>query len=368
MSGLSSASNTGDVCRTSAERDVHRGASPRPQVHTEVARKSGGSANLTATLVDVSVVDLLQTIQSDPERLRPLLESVLSQEALHVDEQAWTGFKWHQVARGGSALLNRLVSDGLLRIGYQSRSSTEYRLAVKPELVAEALTLAISLEAEQEEDGEVPPDLFDIIEGHEVAKGIVRDAIAAPRPVHILFEGVPASGKSLFLDEVCRLPAVSGPWLGGTTSKAGLQAEMRERRPRYFVIDEIEKGAPVDLSALLGVMGRGVAAELKHGRRVQERVPVRVFAACNSSEKLPAALLSRFAHLHFKPYSAEEFERVVVAVLVKREGLDPELSSQIAGLLSRTKSRDPRDAERIARLCGGDRAKAERLVRELHGV
>lgn len=309
------------------------------------------------------VLDLVRLLDEKPQ-LRALLESALEREREHEGED-WLGFQWHQVAGGSPAQCNRLVTEGVLRIGYRSRASTEYRLALLPELVREALEL--SLEVPEPVATEIPQDLFEVVEGHERAKRLLRAAIEAPRPVHVLLSGVPGTAKSLILDELCRLPEASGPWLLGNTSRAGLLGLLRESPCKYVILDEVDKGTAADLSTMLSVMETGLVAELKHGRRTQERRPVWVFAGCNYLRRLPAEFLDRCLKIHFEPYSTAEFRQVVEAVLVRRESCDPELAAEIATALARTKSRSPRDAVRVARLAAGDRRRALELAEEIGG-
>ena len=71
-------------------------------------------------------------------------------------------------------------------------------------------------------------------------KSFNKKAIKAPRPVHTLLVGPPGVAKSLFLLELSRLPR-SMFVVGGTSTKVGLRDLLVERRPRFLLIDEIEK-------------------------------------------------------------------------------------------------------------------------------
>jgi len=272
----------------------------------------------------------------------------------------WSGFEWSDIP-AQTAVLNQFVIDELLVTGgprgtYRSRSTTAYKLK-DPELVRECLEKLDEIE-EGVEEGDIPPDLFDFILGHEKVKDLIWKSINAERPVHILMVGPPASAKSMFLGELARLP-FSRFTLGGGTSKAGLADFLLEFRPRYLIIDEIDKMPMTEQSILLSLMESGVVARLKKRMREIETITTTVFAAANRDNTMWAELKSRFFDIHLKEYSEADFLNISRAVLMTREKVDPGLATLIAGLLSRY-TRDVRDAIHFGRLC-----KTEEDVRSL---
>ena len=83
---------------------------------------------------------------------------------------------------------------------------------------------------------------------------------------------------------------------------------------------------------------------------MRETVKLNLYACANRISHLPEELLSRFLIFHLPAYTEEEFKKIVVHVLTKREKTPLELAQHIAEELSKT-TRDPRDAIKIARLC-----------------
>jgi Holliday junction DNA helicase RuvB len=76
-----------------------------------------------------------------------------------------------------------------------------------------------------------------------------------------------------------------------------------------------------------------------------------IFATSNDIDKLAAALRSRFIELHLKEYSCEEFMHIVCRLLEKKFHMNTELAHMIGDAVwNRMKSKDIRDAIRIARL------------------
>ena len=266
----------------------------------------------------------------------------------------WMGFEWHSIpAQPGQ--LNQLAIDELLVTGggrntYRSRSTSTYKLK-EPELVRECLEKLGEIEEGQEE-GEIPPDMFDFILGHDQLKDLLWKSLNAERPVHVLMVGPPASAKSMFLGELARLP-FSRFTLGGGTSKAGLSDFLLEFRPKYLIIDEIDKMALTDQSILLSLMESGVVARLKKRMREIERMTTTVYAAANRDERIWPEMKSRFFTLHLKEYSEADFISISRAVLITREKVDPNLATLIAGMLSR-QTRDVREAIHFGRLCKTD--------------
>jgi len=272
----------------------------------------------------------------------------------------WMGFEWHAIP-AQPAVLNQLAIDELLVTGggrntYRSRSTSTYKLK-HPELVRECL-LALSEIEEGQEEAEVPHDLFDFILGHDQLKDLLWKSINAERPVHILLVGPPATAKTMFLGELARLP-FSRFALGGSTRKGGLEDYLLEFRPRYLIIDEIDKMDMRDMSVLLSLMESGVVARLKKRMREMEKITTWVFGGANRDNNIWPELKSRFFSVHLKEYSEADFISISRAVLITREKVDPGLAPLIAGLLSHY-TRDVREAIHLGRLC-----KTEEDVRSL---
>lgn len=254
----------------------------------------------------------------------------------------YLGWIWSEIPVPGAKLRN-LVEEGVLKIGYQSRSTTNY-LVADPDLARAVLTSGV----EELELGEIPEGIFDHIVGHEEVKYWMTKSLQSQEPVHILLAGPPATAKSLFLEVVGGLP-----WsqfaLGGSSSKAGIADFLINFRPRYLIIDELDKMSPQDFSVLLSLMQSGTVARLKKGMRSHEQMTTWIFAGVNRKDRLPPELLSRFIIFDFKPYTEQEFIDVVVSVLTQQLGKDPALAEYIARRVAQ-RTRDPRQAIQLAKL------------------
>ena len=113
------------------------------------------------------------------------------------------GFEWFMV-HTPVPTLHKMVVEKVLDITLATRSGTHFKVR-EPELVLEVVK---ALEAPTPELPlkTIPDDLFNIIVGHNNTKTLVKYAIEAEKPVHLLLTGPPASAKTLFLMELARLP------------------------------------------------------------------------------------------------------------------------------------------------------------------
>ena len=204
--------------------------------------------------------------------------------------------------------------------------------------------------------------LFDNIVGFEDVKAVFEMAIQAERPVHLLLCGPPSSGKSLFMSSLTRLER-SYYAVGSSSTKSGIFDYLFEHRPRYFIVDELEKMNKKDQTSLLNLMESGILSELKHNQQRSTQLKTWVFASCNSADKLLPPLLTRFRDIHFKLYTEEEFVEIVINVLDREEGVDRDIALLIAdGVFNRLKTSNIRECVRIARLARNDSVQVNRIV------
>jgi Holliday junction DNA helicase RuvB len=301
----------------------------------------------------------LLTNDSDGDRERLLWEIVNFEENPPKREYPVPGFEWYEV-HGDPRTLNSLVTRGILNIIFKSNKSCSYETADR-EAIKRALNDYRGLIQPPEEEEYVPPDLFDIIIGHEGKRELIMRSISADEPVHFLLWGVPASAKSLMLEELNRLPR-SKFVLGSNLSKAGLYDVLlnEKEKPRFLIVDELDKiDDQSNLAGLLSLMERGIITETKYKRHRQIKLKCWVFASANEIRRIPKELMSRFLLLKFKPYGDAEFIDVAVNVLTKREGSNESLALYISQkVMEGLGSRDVRDAVKVARLLKGD-TKAE---------
>jgi len=292
--------------------------------------------------------ELIQELKGRDDVL-DLLERCIQQE--ETPHATWLGFEWYDV-KASPQTLNYLVRLDLLKVNYKSNKSTHYRVVDLQSLKELTRQVREYEERPVQQETVIPEDLFNVVYLHEDKKSLVKSALKASEPVHVLFIGDISSAKTLFLLELSRLPS-SEYILASSLSKAGLYDLMFTKKPKYLIIDELDKLSDYEnVSALLSLMETGILSEVKYKRRRQEQFKTWVFAACNSEQKIPPEILSRFGayRLRFRAYTPEEYLIVAKNVLSDRENVDPELASYIAEqTLYRLSSKDVRVARSIAR-------------------
>jgi Holliday junction DNA helicase RuvB len=191
---------------------------------------------------------------------------------------------------------------------------------------------------------------FEEIVGHDDTKQNFVKAILSKRPVHILLLGSPGSAKTMFLTEIMREHKASYFVVGSNTTKAGLVNQLFERRPKFLLIDELEKMSMKDQNALLHLMETGIISETKINKTREMELTSWVFATANSCEKIIKPLLSRFAILEMPEYTFEEFTEIAV-IKLRQENVDVSTAKLIAEKVwNELGSRDTRDVTKVARL------------------
>jgi Holliday junction DNA helicase RuvB len=290
------------------------------------------------------------------EKVREVLKKAIEahQRAIEKYGDSNLGFEWYEV-QAAPQLLNKLVREGFLVVSYKSNKSTMYKV-VDPKSLAIMIEQVEHLIREGEVEAEygpieIPQDLFSIIVGHDDVKEVINRSLQSENPVHILLHGSIASAKTMFLEELARLPK-SRFVVGSSLTKAGLIEVLFEDKPRFLIIDELDKIETEDnLAALLSLMERGIVTETKYRRHRSLTLKTTVFASANRLERIPAELLSRFLKLYFRDYTPQEFIEVTVDVLTKREKVSPQVAFHIGEkVLKELGSKDVRDCVKISRL------------------
>lgn len=308
---------------------------------------------------------IYRALSANPEWIEILQDALAIQEkgeAEKVGGGFWLGFEWFDV-HANPQTLKKMVTSKLLDVTFSSHSSTNYRIA-DPDLVRE--TIQTLSEPASQPEHEVPSDLFDSIVGYADVKALVRYALEAEKPAHLLLSGPPASAKTMFLLELRRLPQ-SYYALAATLTAAGLADILFVYEPRFILIDEVERLAPEHIGVLNSLMATGIVSETKHGKTRELELDTRVFAAGIRVEKLPQDLLSRFTKLHFDPYTEREFIEVSQKVLTSRENTSREDAEYIAKSLWQLhgKNADIRQCVQIARLSQGARQRIDEVLTAL---
>ena len=154
----------------------------------------------------------------------------------------------------------------------------------------------------------------------------------------------------MFLTEILRSIRESYFIVGSNTSKAGLINQLFERRPKFLLIDELDKMNKVDQASLLHLMETGIVSETKIKKTRKIELTSWVIATANSCEEIIEPLLSGFLVLELPEYSFEEFTEIAISRLAE-EKFNRHMAAVIAEKVwTLLGSRDIRDVIKVARL------------------
>jgi len=216
-------------------------------------------------------------------------------------------------------------------IALKSSSLTKYKLSEK----GRNFVFATSMEREF---AKIPAasvlEAMNLVVGFEDMKDAIARAVEARRRINFLLEGPPACAKSILLEGVRSAVPDAYIAFGSRTSAAGLSDALFEFQPSILLLDEADKMDNDCYSVLLGLMESGEVLETKSRRTRGIRLETMVIAACNSSAKMPAEFLSRFAlHAHFPKYSREEFIEVCTGFLTRAESCPSDLAAVLGQMI-----------------------------------
>src|SRR5215472_13141987 len=185
---------------------------------------------------------------------------------------------------------------------------------------------------------------FEEIIGYDHIKRLFRMALDSDSAIHILLVVPPASAKTMFLTSLMRLK--NSYFSDGVNStKARMIDYVLEKRPRYLLIDEIDKMSSKDHIFLLNLMETGIISETKYGKTRSAQIKTSVIATSNNIKRLSAPLQSRFFIVELEPYTYDHFFEITNELLLRRK-----VGGDMAGLIAAAvwnKSRDIRDCVRI---------------------
>jgi holliday junction DNA helicase RuvB len=196
-------------------------------------------------------------------------------------------------------------------------------------------------------------DIFADILGYTDIKREFNKALESTSPVGILLSGPLGCGKSEFLKHIRKHFEEECVFIDGSYgSKAGIFEKLYQTRPKYVLLEEIDKLSGQDQLALLDLMESGRLTKTTRSESYEINLNAWVFATANNKEDILEPLFDRFERYFLSEYTDEEFKTIAVQRL-KKEGIqDEEFALYIANSVLRGLNRKSlRDAIRIARKC-----------------
>ena len=126
--------------------------------------------------------------------------------------------------------------------------------------------------------------LFGNIYGYDDVKRLFRMALESNHRCHVLLTGPPASAKTLFLQSLKKLKASHFIDCSNAT-KSGVVDYVFDKRPKYLLLDELDKLPKEDQTFLLNLMETGIVSETKYNKTRKMELKTSVFATSNNVEK-----------------------------------------------------------------------------------
>jgi replication-associated recombination protein RarA len=194
--------------------------------------------------------------------------------------------------------------------------------------------------------------LFENIIGYDNVKRLFRMALESGHNTSILLSGPPASAKTLFLQSLMKLCHSYFIDCSNAT-KSGLVDNIFHNKPKYLLLDELDKLSRKDQTFLLNLIETGIVSETKHNKTRRMKIKTFVFATSNNVGKIIPPLQSRFFIVRLEPYTYEQFFDITVRLLTSNEyNVGEEIAKATADAVWNTSSttRNIRDCIRVAKM------------------
>jgi holliday junction DNA helicase RuvB len=117
---------------------------------------------------------------------------------------------------------------------------------------------------------------------------------------------------------------------GGNSTKSGIIDYIFANKPKYLLIDEIDKMPAKDQTFLLNLMETGIVTETKYGKTRTTYLSTSVFATSNNISKIIPPLQSRFFTVKLEPYTYEQFSQITIELLTKQYKVKEEVAKSTA--------------------------------------
>ena len=193
--------------------------------------------------------------------------------------------------------------------------------------------------------------IFQDIEGYNDIKKLMMRCIVSSESTHVILDGPPASGKTIFLLSMEK--ELDNAYFVDCTNATGpgMVDYLLSHDVRYLLLDEVEKMSKKDQNVLLNLMETGVLTSTKVKKTYEKKMNVSVFATTNDINSLNRPFRSRFLEFSLPEYTFEEFDRLSVRLLAQRYRHSLEFAHKVASAVWNTmKSKDCRDIVQVGRL------------------
>jgi Holliday junction DNA helicase RuvB len=131
-------------------------------------------------------------------------------------------------------------------------------------------------------------------------------------------------------------------------TKSGIVDYVFNHKPKYLLLDELDKLSRKDQTFLLNLIETGIVSETKYNKTRKMELKTSVIATSNNIEKIIIPLQSRFFIVNMHGYTYEQFYEITLRLLTSNQyNVDEEIAKAIAEAVWNT-SRNIRESIRIA--------------------
>jgi MoxR-like ATPase len=157
--------------------------------------------------------------------------------------------------------------------------------------------------------------VFQDIEGYNDIKKLMMRCIVSSEPTHVILDGPPASGKTVFL--LSMENELDNAYFVDCTNVTGpgMLDYLFSHDVKYLLLDEVEKMSKRDQNVLLNLMETGMLTSTKVKKTYEKKMNVSIFATTNDIDSLSKAFRSRFLEFSLPEYTFEEFQRLSAKLL-----------------------------------------------------
>jgi MoxR-like ATPase len=133
-------------------------------------------------------------------------------------------------------------------------------------------------------------------------------------------------------------------------TKSGIVDYIFEHKPKYLLLDELDKLPKKEQTFLLNLIETGIVSETKYSKTRKMELKTSVFATSNNTEKILVPLQSRFFIVNMHAYTYEQFYEITLQLLTSNQyNVDEEVAKVTAETVWNT-SKNIRESIRIAKI------------------
>lgn len=267
-----------------------------------------------------------------------------------------------RVAYGGDALTNtlhvvepeiktKIETEADYGTKTETETETEYGTITEFNAEVDKKIKGIQFQDEKYKGFRIGESLFSEIIGYADIKRLLIRCIQSSEPMHIIFDGPPASAKSMFLLQMQKKLEDTYYVDCTNASGPGMVEYLFKNDVKYLLLDEVEKMSKNDQHVLLNVLETGVLTSTKVRKTGSKKMDLSVYATTNDIEDISKPFRSRFLEFSLPPYSYDEFCEIAVHLTSLRDGQNKETATMIADTIwNRLGSKDIRDVIQVSKL------------------